>query len=104
MKSILREKFRYIKFKIISENEYTKQEFERCLRQALLGVLGEIGYSRCFPKLILYSSKEAIIKILRDQEKETRAAFALITRFDSAPIHLQVVFVSGTVLGCKGKK
>lgn len=104
MKSILREKFRYVKFKVISEKEYTKQEFERQLRQALLMVLGEIGYSRCFPKLILYSGKEAIVKVLRDQEKETRAALALVTKFDSAPIHLQVVFVSGTIQGCKSKK
>jgi len=104
MKAKLREDYRYIRFKIISEKEYGKQEFERHLRQALARILGELGYSRCLPRLLYYGSGQGIIKILRDGEKEARAALALVTKFDSSPIHLQTVFVSGTMKGCKSKK
>jgi len=104
MKSILKEKYRYIKFKIISEKEYGKQEFEKQIRNSLLGILGEIGYSKCLPKLVFHSNEEGIIKILRDGEKETRVALALISNFDSNPVHVQVIFVSGTLRGCKGNK
>jgi len=101
MKSILREKYRYVKFKVHSAKEYGRQDFEKQLRQSLLDLMGEMQYSRCLPKLVAYSGTEGIIKILRDTEKETRAALALIARFDSIPIHLQSIFVSGTIKGCK---
>ena len=104
MKAKLREDYRYVRFKIISEKEYTKQEFEKNLRQALARILGELGYAKCLPRLLYYGSGQGIVKILRDGEKETRAALALVAKFDSNPIHLQTVFVSGTIKGCKSKK
>jgi RNase P/RNase MRP subunit POP5 len=104
MKAKLREDYRYIRFKIISEKEYNKQEFEKHLRTALAKILGELGYAKCLPRLLYYGSGQGIIKVLRDGEKEARVALALVTKFDSSPLHLQTVFVSGTMKGCKAKK
>ena len=104
MKAKLREDYRYIRFKIISEKEYSKQEFERHLRMALVRILGELGYAKCLPRLLYYGTGQGIIKILRDGENGARAALALVSKFDSSPIHLQTVFVSGTMKGCKSKK
>ena len=101
---MLREKYRYIKFKVISDKEYSKQDFEKHLRKSLMVLLGELGYSECLPKLVSYSVKEGIVKVLREREKDARTAIALITEFDNNSIHIQTTFVSGTIKGCGRSK
>ncbi|MEM2974204.1 MAG: Rpp14/Pop5 family protein [Candidatus Micrarchaeia archaeon] len=103
MKSVLKEKYRYIRFKFRAARPYSRQEFECFFRQAMLELLGEMYYSECLPKIISYSKTGGVIKVLRDGERNARAALALISRFGSDPVHLQVVFVSGTIHGARGE-
>lgn len=101
MKSILREKYRYIAFKAVSSRTYERNEFESKLRQELIGLLGEIDYSVVLPKIIFYENGKGMLKVLRQGLDKTKAALSLVDSFGEEKMHLIPIFVSGTIQGCK---
>jgi len=103
MKSVLKEKYRYIAFRIISDRKYDMKELETSLRKELIRLVGEMDYSIVLPKLIFYDAdgREGIIKVLRLGLEKTKAALSLINSFDGNKTHVMPVFVSGTIKGAK---
>ena len=112
MKSILREKYRYILFEIIVEEEFGLdgldsgiKKFENALRESLIKLVGEIDLSYITPRMMILDEKKefGIVRVLREGEKEARRAISLITRLNNNKIHLKPIFVSGTIKKCKTK-
>jgi len=112
MKSILREKYRYILFEIIVEEEFGLdgldsgiKKFENALRESLIKLVGEIDLSYITPRMMVLDEKKefGIVRVLREGEKEARIAFSLITEMNGIKIHLKPLFVSGTIKKCKTK-
>lgn len=101
MKAILKEKYRYIAFKIESKKKIDKKEFEKHLQKALILLVGEIDYPSMMPKLVHYKGNTGIIRILKDSAEKAKLAMSMITKLNGADVHLQSVFTSGTLSACK---
>ena len=106
MKSVLRERYRYLLIKISSEKKYEKVEFEKNLKKEIIKIVGEINYPKIMPKIISYNNEKVIIRVRRDGLELTKIAIPLIRKFNEEDIHLQIVFISGTLkkLGKEAKE
>lgn len=103
MKSILREKHRYIGIRIITENEISKLQLQSVINTELIKTMGEIGFAKADPKLVYNGrdGKTAIIRCVHTQAEVVRAGLALITKIDGNNAHFMPIFTSGTILKCK---
>ena len=104
MKATLREKWRYITLRINGQHMFTKDQFERALTNALLRLVGEIGYAQLMARVILFDKNSAILRVRRDGAGLARSALPLISNLDRIPVHLQTVYVSGTRRKSKTKQ
>ena len=97
MKTVLREKYRYIVVLIDSEERIDRKEFEGGMREEVLRILGEIGYSKVMPRVVYFSRGTGIIRVRREGCDSLRIALPLISSIDGKRTHIQTVFTSGTV-------
>lgn len=104
MKAILKERYRYVVFRFVSGREFSKDELERELNNALLKVIGEIGLAACMPRVIEYRDGKGTIRVLRDGTEQFLTALALVTRLGGTPAHVMTLRTSGTIAGTKKKK
>ena len=99
----LRERERYVKFRIISEEQIVYSDLEAALWDAVLDLYGEAGVS----KLSLW-----LVKNLYNEEKQTGtircnnksvpqvlAALGLINRLGDNRVIFKILKVSGTIKG-----
>jgi len=112
VKSVLREKHRYIAFELISEEKFqidqsTSKEFERSLQYEIFQRLGELGYSKVMPKLIFFGEKgTSLIGIIRTTTagiSELRSALPFITQLEGKAVHLRSLCTSGTIAALRRK-
>jgi len=106
MKSTLREKWRYITLKIHCQQQLplTKDQFEKGLTNALLKLVGEIGYAKMMPRTITFDKDSAIVRVRRDSIDQARSALPLISNLNGMPAHLQTTYTSGTIRKSKTKQ
>jgi RNase P/RNase MRP subunit POP5 len=104
MKAVLKERYRYVVFKLISTREFSKDELERELNNAILKVIGEIGLAACMPRVIEYRDEKGIVRVLRDGTEQFLTVMALVTRLSGVPAHMMTLRTSGTIAGTKKKK
>ena len=97
MKAFLREKYRYVAFRLVSEKEFERKEFEKALNLEFAKILGETGYSKVAPKLISFNGKNGIIRTTAMAIDDLLVACSLMTKISGVPSHLVTTSISGTI-------
>ena len=107
LKPSLRERKRYISFKVISEEPISYPELESVFWETILEFLGEHGVSRTSVWLVknLYREKEQIgvIRCNHTSVIPIIACLGLISRLGDKRVVIKVLKVSGTIKGLKLK-
>jgi ribonuclease P/MRP protein subunit POP5 len=100
---VLREKKRYIAFKIISENTINRRELTEELFDSMYSLFGDKGTSEIYPALMSYDGVSGVLRCHKDRTLDTRAALACINRISGGCVSIQVLGISGTVKGAMEK-
>lgn len=99
----LRQKKRFIKFKIQGEKNFTFEEFEKIYQKYLLEYLGIISYSKAGIWLIKdkfeREKQEFILRCNNKYEKEICAISSLIEKIDEKKVNITALKISGTLKG-----
>jgi len=97
----LREKDRYISFKVISEESIIYSDLESSIWSTLLEFYGELGVSQMSLRIVknLYNEKEqtAVIKCNNKSVPKVIAGLGLITRLGESRVIFKILKVSGTI-------
>jgi ribonuclease P/MRP protein subunit POP5 len=103
----LREKDRYIAFKIISEEPITYSDLESAIWNQLLDFYGEYGMSKTSMWLMknLWDERNqtGIIKCNNKSVSQIIAGMGLISRLGDIRVIISILSVSGTLKGLKLK-
>jgi ribonuclease P/MRP protein subunit POP5 len=103
----LKQKKRYVLFKIISENKFTLSEVKEEVSRALSNYLGQLGISKAGVVFIDEQfDADAQIFLLKVGHKfvdEAKSALALSKSIKNSPIIIKSVRVSGTINKVRGK-
>ncbi|MBU5688318.1 MAG: ribonuclease P protein component 2 [Candidatus Aenigmarchaeota archaeon] len=101
----LREKNRYILFKIISEEPIEYSDLESAIWNTMLDFLGEYGTSKTSAWLIKdrwdKNNQTCIIRCNHLSVPALIASLGLINRLGDTRIAVKILKVSGTIKGCK---
>lgn len=101
----LRERHRYIFFKIISEDQIVYSDLEQAIWSATLEFYGEVGASKLSLWLMknLYDEKmqSGVIRCNNKSVDKIIAVMGLISRLGDARIIFKILKVSGTLRGLK---
>ena len=101
----LREKDRYISFKIISEEPVVYSDLESAIWSQLLEFYGELGVSQMSLRLIknLWDEQEqqGVIKCNNKSVPKVIAGLGLITRLGESRVIFKILKVSGTIKSLK---
>ncbi|TAL48617.1 hypothetical protein EPN87_00055 [archaeon] len=99
----LRERHRYISFKIISEEPVEYSDFEQAVWHTLLELYGESGVSKTSFWLMrnLYDAGEqsGVIRCNNLSVQQILAGLGLVVRLGESKIVIKIVKVSGTLKG-----
>ncbi|GFO96536.1 ribonuclease P [groundwater metagenome] len=99
----LREKKRYIAFKIISENTINRKELSEELFDSICSLFGDTGGSEINPALMSYDGGYGVLRCQKDRTSDTRAALACINKVRGGRVSIMVIGISGTVRGAMEK-
>ena len=101
----LRERERYISFKVISEEPITYSDLEAGVWQTLLNFYGELGVSPTSVWLVKNlwdeNGQTAIIRCNNKSVSKVIAGLGLITRLGESRVIVKIEKVSGTIKGLK---
>ena len=100
----LREKKRYVVFKIIGKN-IDRKKAEKEIYENLLKFLGEFGVAKANIKIIrnTWKNNMGIIKVNVKHLNETKTSLGLIKKIDNKKVIVDVVGVSGILKKAKQK-
>lgn len=99
----LREKKRYIAFKIISENTINRSELTEELFDSMYSLFGDKGVSEINPALMSYDGGFGVLRCQKDRTSDTRAALACMNRVKGSCVSILVIGISGSVKGAMEK-
>jgi ribonuclease P/MRP protein subunit POP5 len=99
----LREKKRYIAFKILHDDELSEGEVVNLIRRAVLEYYGIWGTSKANPWLVYYNSPYGILRCQRENVDYVKASLILVREFKGKPINIICLGVSGTIRKAKIK-
>jgi ribonuclease P/MRP protein subunit POP5 len=101
----LRERDRYIAFKILSEYPITYDDLEQAIKNVALDFLGEYGVSKTSMWIIknLYEEYEqmCVIKCNNKSVPQVISCLGLISRLGDNRITVKILKVSGTIKGLR---
>lgn len=101
----LREKKRYIAFKVISEEQIVYSDLEPAILNQLLDFYGEYGFSRLSFWIIknLYNEQKqvGVIRCNNKSVSQVIACLGLISRLGDTRVIFKILKVSGTIKGLK---
>jgi ribonuclease P/MRP protein subunit POP5 len=104
----LRERKRYILFKVIAEAPIEYSDLEAAVWNTMLDFLGEYGVSKTSVWLMKerWDGKEqtCIIRCNHLSVPQVIASLGLITRLGDVRVVIKILKVSGTIKGCFGRK
>jgi len=102
---VLREKNRYIKFQVISEEPIGYADLEAAIWNTMLDFFGEFGTSKTSMWIIknLYDKRNqtGVIRCNNKSVPQTIACLGLISRLGDTRVIFKVLKVSGTIKGLK---
>lgn len=93
----IREKKRYISFKIIYDKEISGGEVVNLIRSSLINYYGVWGTSKCNPWLIDYTHPKGLLRITREEVDFVKSALISINEYKKNPINIIILGVSGTI-------
>lgn len=101
----LREKERYIAFKVISKEPIVYSDLESGIWQTLLDFYGELGVSQMSVWLVKNlwdeNSQTGVIRCNNKSVPKVVAGLGLMTRLGESRIILKILKVSGTIKGLR---
>ncbi|MEM5766333.1 MAG: Rpp14/Pop5 family protein [Candidatus Aenigmatarchaeota archaeon] len=101
----LREKERYVNFKVISEGPVSYVDLENSIWNSFLDFYGELGVSELSLRIIknLWNEKEQIgvIKCNNKVVEKVVAGLGLISRLGDSRIVFKIMKISGSIKGLK---
>ncbi len=102
---MIRNKKRYMMVETTSELKMDKEELDRALKQAVLLLVGQLGYYDISPKLVsLIDSKHFVVRCKLQGYERMLLASALIKKLGAAETGLYTLKSSGTIKALmKGK-
>ncbi len=101
----LRDKHRYIAFRLIGERTFKKDEVKRAIWEASLSTLGVLGSARVKPWFISFDEKTqtGIVRVDRKHVEDLRLALTLLTEINGSRVIFRTLGVSGTMRRVKRK-
>ncbi|MBT4936134.1 hypothetical protein HOL21_00655 [Candidatus Woesearchaeota archaeon] len=95
----LRQKKRYIVWKIVSDKDFTVQDIQSAVESALTSFLGQLGLAKASPLFLKEkcNNKTFIIKVNHKYVDECKSAIILIKKIKNMPVLLTSVTTSGTL-------
>jgi len=105
LKPSMREKWRYISFRIEAEAEVSERDAREGIARSVIRFIGELGASKARPKVIEYDGKrrEGIMRCLTEGVGEVRAALALINDLGASKCAVRTLKTSGTLRALREK-
>lgn len=100
---VLREKKRYMAFKVMSEQAITRYALAEEISNSLHSLFGDKGTGEINAGLLSYDGRYGIIRCARDKTAYARAALACVTRVHGARVSILVLGISGTIRGATEK-
>jgi RNase P/RNase MRP subunit POP5 len=95
---MLRDKKRYIMLEATSELKTDKDELDRALKQAVLSLVGQLGYYDISPKLVsLVDGKHFVVRCRLKGYERMLLASALVKRLGATETGLYTLKSSGTI-------
>ncbi|MFA6036278.1 MAG: Rpp14/Pop5 family protein [Candidatus Micrarchaeia archaeon] len=104
LKPSMREKWRYISFKLECEGSLSASEAKDGIEKGILRFIGELGASKAKPKVLEYdaSKMEGIVRCENAGLPEVRAALALISSIANRKCAVRTMKTSGTIARLEG--
>jgi len=101
VKPTMREKHRYILYKVEAAQPLFEEQVKRASYAAVLSFLGEYGASLASPKFISYDPKTqlAILRCNHTETQKVKAALALCASIEGKKAAFRLQKVSGTIAG-----
>ncbi len=99
----LREKKRYIAFKVISEQTVTRHELWNEISDSVFSLFGDRGASEINAGLLSFDGRFGLLRCERERTTEARGALACIFRVRNLRTSIVVLGISGTVRGATEK-
>ncbi|MCS7093740.1 MAG: Rpp14/Pop5 family protein [Candidatus Aenigmarchaeota archaeon] len=97
----LRDRKRYILFKIISEEKIDFLQFKEAFFNTVLNFFGEIGFSKISPKFLenLFNEQEykGVLRVYYKHLSEAILCLGLISRIGESRVNVKIYKVSGTI-------
>jgi len=93
----LREKKRYISFKIIYHRELSESEVVFIIRSAVINYYGVWGCSKSNPWLIGYNHPKGLLRVHRNELDSVKSALITFNEYRNQPINIIVLGVSGSI-------
>jgi ribonuclease P/MRP protein subunit POP5 len=99
LKPSMREKWRYISFRLEAEGELSASEAKEGIEKGMIRFLGELGASVAKPKVLEYdgAKREGIVRCETAGVGEVRAALALINNLGGKRCAVRTLKTSGTI-------
>ena len=95
----LKERKRYILFKIDSKEEFSAVDVKKSVDNAIKDFIGELGISKAAPSFLSerYQNNQFIVKVNHKYVTEIVSAIILIKKIKNTPVLLRSVIISGTL-------
>ena len=102
----LREKKRYVYFKLSSKGKLQQKDVFRALWDSMLALFGALGCSHLGFQLIEFDSfsGKGIVRCVRGKEEEVKAGIILVERVGKEKVLPEILRVSGTLKALRGRK
>jgi len=98
----LREKKRYLAYKIVSTTKINKNQAENSIKNAILSFLGQLGYSKAGPIFLDYSNNKGIIRINNKEVDNVKASLTLMEKINKERIMIKSLLTSGLINKARG--
>ncbi|NYZ76391.1 ribonuclease P protein component 2 [Candidatus Micrarchaeota archaeon] len=93
----MREKRRYIHFKLECNRRLSETEAKDELYNAILSFLGELGFSKANPRLVEFNDNSGILMCCNPEVQRVKAALALVDKIKGENGCIRVLKVSGMI-------
>ncbi len=93
----LREKKRYISFKIMYPKILSRNEVVNLIRNAVIDYYGIWGISKSNPWLIDYNHPKGLLRINRSEVDFVKSALITVKEHKNNPINIVILGVSGSI-------
>mgnify|MGYP001369156328 CR=1 FL=1 len=103
MKPTLRDNYRYLVVRLISQSQLSKEDLDKIVQKELVPIIGQIHYSKVMPKVAFFDrfGQSGIIRCLNGGSGLLRSGLSMMTSYNSEKVHVMPIFTSGTIRKAK---